>query len=82
MSFASHPCFSPPVDGIVTRGSACRRLSDAIMVVPEAYPARLALGDPFSPERRLKALNLLNALAPKQREKILAADRQKRSRSA
>lgn len=74
MSFAKHPCFDQGTAGIVTIGTACRRLSDVLIAFPEAAEARLALGDPFNSDRNSKALRLLAALPARVQAKILAAD--------
>lgn len=77
--FASHPCFARKGSGINTIGTACRRLSDVLAAFPEAYPARLALGDPFNPARAATALRILSALPWKVQAKILAADEGRRA---
>jgi hypothetical protein len=82
MSLANHPCFVRGTSGIVTIGTACRRLSDVLAAFPQAHEARVALGDPFSPERSQKALRLLSALPPRMLAKILAADAGKRLTAA
>lgn len=80
MTLRYHPCFDRSgVHGIVTIGTACRRLSDVLAAFPEAHPARLALGDPFSPDRNAKALRILQGLPARVQAKILAADAGKRS---
>ena len=78
MRFDRHPCFDNDALGIVTMGAACRRLSDAATAVPEAYAARVALGDPFNSARRARALALLNNLPAKQQSKIIEAERRHR----
>lgn len=77
-SFREHPCFAREGAGIFTIGAACVRLSTTLEGFPEAYEARLALGDPFNPERTRKALAVLSSLPPKTKAKILAADEGKR----
>lgn len=80
MSFAKHPCFDHGSSGIVTIGTACRRLSDALIPFPEAYEARIALGDPFNSERNRLALRILSNLPARMQAKILAADAGKAAR--
>lgn len=80
MSFAKHPCFDHGTGGVVTIGTACRRLSDTLIAFPEAYEARIALGDPFNTARNRLALRLLSDLPPRVQQKILAADAGKASR--
>jgi hypothetical protein len=82
MTMANHPCFARGTSGIVTIGTACRRLSDVLAAFAQAYEARVALGDPFSPERSQKALQILSALPPRMQAKILAADAGKRLTAA
>lgn len=80
MPMADHPCFDRSgALGIVGIGTACRRLSDVLAAFPEAHPARLALGDPFSPDRNARALRILQGLPTRVQAKILAADAGKRS---
>lgn len=79
MKMSAHPCFAKGTAGIVTIGTACRRLSDVLAAFPEAHPARLALGDPFNPERSARALRILQGLPSRMQSKILAADAGKRS---
>jgi len=82
MTISQHPCFAHGTSGIVTIGTACRRLSDVLAAFPQAHEARVALGDPFSPERSQKALRILSALPPRMLAKILAADAGKRLTAA
>ena len=82
MSIAKHPCFDQGSAGIVTIGTACRRLSDVLAAFPDAYEARLALGDPFNAERNARALRILSALPPRMQAKIVAADAGKRLTAA
>lgn len=80
MRMRDHPCFDRSgASGIVTIGTACRRLSDVLAAFPQAEPARRALGDPFNPARNAEALALLSALPARLQEKILIADAGRRS---
>jgi hypothetical protein len=82
MSFHRHPCFDlDGTAGIVTIGTACRRLSDVLAAFPDAHEARLALGDPFNRTRNRKALGILSRLPARVQAKILAADAGKRLNS-
>lgn len=80
MWMRDHPCFdNSGATGITTQGMACKRLSDVLEAFPEAHPARLALGDPFSPDRNARALRILEGLPARVQAKILAADAGRRS---
>ena len=81
MSFVRHPCFVGGDIGITAMGAACRRLSDVLAAYPDARDARLALGDPFSPDRNARALRILEGLPARVQAKILAADAGKRIHS-
>lgn len=72
------PVFRPGIVGTFTRGTDAVLLSGVLAKVLEAYPVRLALGDPFNRARRASALSLLENLPPRTQERIAAAYEAKR----